>query len=108
MIGEKLKQIQLFFDSTEGYGMNFFYNLIELMRQMDEKINLARFVYLLSRMEPEERKGEEEKTEKMQQAYRQFSEAMYRWIRNKQERKEAITAAYLYVYNERTEEEEEA
>ena len=35
--------------------MNFLYNLLELIRNQDEKINFARVVYILSRLEPDKK-----------------------------------------------------
>lgn len=114
VVGEKLAAIQRFFHETEGYGMNFFYNLVDLMRNMDERINLARFVYLISRMEPDEKRLKELEMESagkgkaVLEAYRCFSQSMYQWIRKEGDRRELITAAYLYVYNVRKREGEDA
>ena len=50
---EKLDVLDTYFKQTEEHGMAFLYHLMELLRNEEEKINIARYVYLLSRMEPE-------------------------------------------------------
>lgn len=100
--GHKLRVVEAFFDSDAGaYGKAFLYHLVALMRNVDEKINLARFVYLLSRMEPDEKATEQEKKE-----YRTFSEQMYQWMQDDEARRECIAAIYLYVYLTRAKENE--
>ena len=81
--------------------MNFLYNLVELLRNRSEKIQIARYVYLLSRMEPMESEGKEK-----MEAYRSFSEKMYEWAQEETDRRELITAIYLFVYMHREEKEE--
>lgn len=70
--------------------MAFLYHLVELLRNTEEKINTARYVYLLSRMEPQD--------DKKRMQYNAFSRKMYEWSKNNKDRKELITAIYLYVY----------
>lgn len=102
VIGTKLKAIEAFFDSDAGeYGKAFLYHLVELMRNVDEKINLARFVYLLSRMEPDEKASEGAK-----RAYQVFSEQMYQWMQDDEARRVCVAAMYLYVYLTREKENE--
>lgn len=72
--------------------MAFLYRLLELIRSQAEKINFARYVYLLSRMEPKE--DEEEK----RKAYQKFSQNMYRWIKSERDCRQLKTAITLYVY----------
>lgn len=98
IIGEKYAEICTFFEETQGYGKAFLYNLLELLRDSDEKINFARYVYFLSRMEPEK------DSKKQKEAYQRFSGNMYRWIKSPEDRQETITAIYLYVYLTREEE----
>lgn len=52
VIEEKLRVLKNFFDQTEDYGKTFMYHLLELIRNQRERINFARYVYLLARMEP--------------------------------------------------------
>ena len=101
VLHEKLPVLDAYFGATEDHGMAFLYHLVELLRNTGEKINTARYVYLLSRMEPQE----EENKQKLEQ-YRRFSQKMYEWSKDETNRKELITAMYLYVYLNRTEGEE--
>ena len=72
--------------------------MLELLRNINEKINIARFIYLLSRLEPEKNsKNYEEKIS----IYRNFADKMYGWIESEDDRKQVITAMYLYVYLKR-------
>lgn len=73
--------------------MAFLYHLVELLRNTQEKINTARYVYLLSRMEPEK-----DADKKKIDDYKKFSKKMYIWSKEENEREELITAIYLYVY----------
>lgn len=56
-------------------------------------------------MEPEEDK--EKDNSKVRDEYRRFSEKMYQWSKNENDRKQLITAIYLYVYLNRREGEED-
>ena len=95
VLGEKRKVLNDFFHVEEQErGNAFLYQLLELLRQAQaDRINLARYAYLLARMEPRDRSKREQ--------YRIFSQAMYRWALNQQDRQQLITAIYLYVYAER-------
>ena len=56
---EKLYFIQKYFKVVDEKGKNFLYNLLELVRKRKgDKINIARFAYLLGRMEPKVQRGE--------------------------------------------------
>ena len=67
----------------------------ELMREIKKnKIEFARFLYLLSRLEPKE-----EGTQKEQ--YRRFAEKMYRWIQSEKDCRQLKTALNLYAYMHR-------
>lgn len=59
----------------------------------DDRINLARYAYLLARMEPRDKSRRED--------YRKFSQNMYRWGLSVRDRRQLITAIYLMVYMER-------
>jgi len=93
VLEEKFQVLRRFFDGTDEYGRGFLYRILELLRNREEPVNRARYVYLLSRMEPGENS-----TEELRSAYRAFAEKMYRWIRNEEDRREVVTAIYLYVY----------
>ena len=95
VLDEKLACLQKFFGREEQErGNAFLYRLLEFLRQSDqEKINLARYAYLLARMEPRDRSKRE--------SYREFSRNMYRWGVSSVDRRQLITAIYLMVYMER-------
>ena len=100
VLNDKFKVIQNFFDDNEDYGKAFLYNLLELIRNQDNKINFARYVYLLARMEPNK-----EADESKQIAYKEFSGKMLEWIHNEKDINQLETAIILYVYLNREEEE---
>lgn len=101
VLGEKLEVIQTYFVQNKEHGMAFLYHLTDLLRNTEDTINVARYVYLLSRMEPDKRQPLE-----MRDAYKVFSRKMYEWSQNSENRRELITAIYLYVYLHREGEEE--
>lgn len=101
MVGEKYQTIKKFFDQSEDRGKNFLYHLLELVRNQEEKISFARYVYLLSRMEPDAKAAPEEK-----QNYQEFSKKMYEWIKNEKDCRQLKTAINLYAYLTRDEEEQ--
>ena len=100
VLGEKFKVLNDFFSVSEERGTSFIYNLLALLRSREEKINFARYIYILSRLEP----GREAKTEQ-REAYRIFSQEMYPWYKNEEDRRQLVTAIYLYVYLNRKKEE---
>ena len=93
VLEEKYTLIQKFFSSMEDYGKSFLYRLLELMRSRGEKINLARYAYLLARMQPNDKAPAEQ-----QALYKEFSRKMYEWMQDDAQCKQAITAIYIYVY----------
>lgn len=101
VVGEKLKCIERFFETSDERGKAFLYHLLELIRNMDDRINLARYAYVLTRLEPTNDKGESWKRED----YRDFARRMYAWVQDDRDRKELVTAIYLYVYLTREKEE---
>ncbi len=103
VLGEKYQHIYQFFKSSQDRGTNFLYNLLELIRGRGEKINFARYVYILSRLEPEQNAENEQK-----EAYRKFSTKMYQWYQGEQSDKDCRhlkTAMNLYAYLTREKEE---
>lgn len=76
VIGEKYNCIKEFFDEAGERGINFLYNILELIRNQDDKINFARIVYILSRLEPDKSAGKEEKEQ-----YSHFSQSLYKWVK---------------------------
>ncbi len=98
VVKEKLAALEEYLRRTPERGMAFLYRLLELIRNMDDKINLARFAYVLARIEPQ--------TEEKREAYHEFSKKMYQWVQSKNDCKQLVTAIYLYVYLNRKEEED--
>ncbi len=90
---EKYTLIRDFFSAMEDYGKSFLYRLLELMRGRSEKINLARYAYLLARMQPGEKASPEQKGR-----YQEFSCKMFEWMKDDTQCREAVTAIYIYVY----------
>lgn len=110
VLEEKYRTIKEFFDGTDKYGKNFLYNLLELMRNTlqhpEEKINIARYAYLLARMEPKGKSSDKEKDAAEKAAYAEFSKSMYKWIKDPVQCHQAITAIYIYVYTIRQQQED--
>ena len=102
VMGEKYSLLKSFFDSSDERGKSFLYRILELIRNTDKKINIARFMYMLARLEPKPGADEEQK-----EKYKEFRTNMLRWYRNSEERRKLITAIYLYVYHERCSKNEE-
>ena len=75
--------------------MAFLYRLLDLIRDREEKINLARFAYVLARLEPKEK----EKKRILSGIFKK----MYQWSNNEKDSKQLITAIYVYVYLNRKE-----
>lgn len=99
---EKFETVNRFMEITNGYGKGFLYHLLIILRTEDGRFNRARYVYYLSRMEPDENSDENKK-----EAYKRFSRKMYEWAEDLKDRRQIITAIYLYVYLNQTSEEEE-
>ncbi|MCI8284803.1 MAG: type III-A CRISPR-associated protein Cas10/Csm1 [Firmicutes bacterium] len=103
VIGEKYNELRVFFESNQDRGKSFLYRLLELLRGRSEKINFARYVYLLARMEPAKEASPQEKED-----YRAFTEKMYNWMKDEEDCRQLITAIYLYAYHTRQEEKDNA
>ncbi|MGI6551028.1 MAG: type III-A CRISPR-associated protein Cas10/Csm1 [Syntrophomonadales bacterium] len=108
VVGQKLRLLQMYFQSIQGRdqaaGNSFLYRLYEyLVGAQDDRINIARYAYLLGRMAPS---GSSVPME-VKEAYRQFSEQMYRWALDDQDRQELLTAITIDVYLSRKGEEEQ-
>lgn len=99
VIEEKYHTLQEFFGEIDERGMAFLYRMLELIReQKNDKINFARFIYLLSRLEPSEKEKKE--------AYRKFSRQMYEWIQSEKDCRQLKTAINMYAYMHREKGEE--
>ena len=100
VMAEKFATISEFFSTVEDKGKSLLYNLLELFRNRDKKINIARMAYTLARMEPSGKVSEEEKA-----LYKNFKEKVYDWMFSESDTKQMITAIYIYSYLIRKEEE---
>lgn len=100
VMGEKFVTVSEFFSTVEDKGNSLLYNLLELFRNRDKKINIARMAYTLARMEPSGKVSEEEKA-----VYKNFKEKVYDWMFSESDTKQVITAIYIYSYLIRKEEE---
>ena len=95
--GEKLITLERYFSSGDSeHGTAFLYRLMELLRQAQAGggIALARYAYLLARLEPK-------RNAPNYPGYKRFSEDMYRWALNSAYRGELLTAICIYVYRNR-------
>lgn len=96
ILGEKVKCLQTFFSSTNSeHGNAMLYNLLTLLREAEnDRINLARYAYVLARLAPQ-------KSDPGYKAYEQFSHRMMDWAMDSQQRRQLITAIYIHVYQHR-------
>ncbi len=95
VVGEKLTLLNRFFANQDERGMAFLYRMTDLLRQAEtEKLNLARYAYLLARLQPR-------RNSLSYDNYADFSRKMYAWACNPQDRGQLVTAIYLYVYMNR-------
>ena len=100
VVYEKLSVIREYFEyvslddesgQNEKRGKAFIYKIIELIRNAGEKINIARIAYMLSRLAPGRNSA-------MYNKYKDFSEKMYGWVLNEKDRKQLLTALYIFIY----------
>ena len=103
VLGEKFRLIKKYFDGNEDKGASAMYKMLGYIRNRGEKISLARFAYMLGRIEPDKKADQEKKL-----LYQEFSKKMYQWIKDDKDNKELITAIYMYVYLNRNKEESHA
>ena len=96
VLGQKLSLLMRFFsyrgDGAER-GKAFLYRILELYRHSGEKINLARLAYLLARLEPSGDAPEEYRN-----LYDELKHRLYEWHKDPKDRKQFITAVYIYIY----------
>ena len=95
VMGEKYAMLSRFFAGQDERGMAFLYRMTELLRQAEnDKLNLARYAYLLARLQPKRSSGS-------YALYNEFSKQMYAWDCSGTDRLQLVTAIYLYVYMNR-------
>ena len=98
VLGEKLKQITRLIDYKKGkddtslHGKAMLYKILDLLRDSDKKINIARYAYMLARLQPKD------KDDTYQKIYKEFSDNMYNWIFDKNDKNSLIMAIMIYVY----------
>lgn len=104
VIEEKFNSITKFFEITHNHGNAFLYRILELFRDRNNKINFARLVYLLSRLEPQNKNDCDFARQKQNDTYAKFAKNVYEWSKQEQDISEFIVATYLYVYLTRNKE----
>ena len=106
VIGEKFRLLQKYFmsqtEDDRAKGNSFLYKLLEYFRNAEDRINVARCAYLLGRMVPPSDANAETK-----KLYSEFSQSIYSWILNENDRRQLITAIHIYVYLNRKNKKEE-
>lgn len=96
VLTEKVGCLQSFFDKDNAeHGNAMLYNLLALLREAEnDRINLARYAYLLARLSPKKNAPD-------YKLYEQFSHSMMDWALDAVQRHQLITAIYIYVYQNR-------
>ncbi len=102
VLNEKLAALKAFIANSSTRGKAMLYKMLELIRDKGEngRLNVARFAYLLARNCPD--KDGEEKN-----AYIAFEQKMYKWIQTDKDRRQLVTAIYIYIYMNRGVEDDE-
>ena len=102
VLAEKYTAIADYMAVTQNRGKAFLYNILKLLRDDGQRFNRARFVYYLSRMEPDWR--DENISIREKDVYSVFSSKMYKWSTDAENRRQVVSAIYLYVYMQREKE----
>ena len=97
VVGEKLRTLERFVEKGE-HAKAMLYRMLELIRtaENEDRLNIARFAYLLARLAPDK-----DSTQEKKDSYNEFSRNMYRWIQDNTERRRLVTAIYIYAYMNR-------
>lgn len=100
VLGEKLACLNEFFENQTGdeqkRGNSMLYNLLTLLRMTkNSRINYARCAYLLARLEP----GKDEPDKYA--VYKKFADSFISWANREEDRRQLITAIYIYIYQNR-------
>ena len=101
-VSQKIKQLSALFeykksaqdDNTILRGKSMLYRILELLRGADDKINIARYAYMLARLAPDGKADDDYK-----KIYKRFQQNMYQWILSEQDRKSLMLAILIYVYS---------
>lgn len=96
VLGEKAACLQSFFNNADSeHGNAMLYNLLALLREAEkDRINLARYAYVLARLAPKKNAPE-------YRNYKAFSDKMMEWAMDASQRHQLITAIYIHVYQHR-------
>ena len=99
VLGEKLNVLQSYIKNNDEHDKALLYKMLQLIesREEENKLNIARFTYLLARLRPDAENAKENEIT----AYNDFAKNMYRWIRNDNDCRHLKTAIYIYVYMNR-------
>ena len=105
VIGEKMVALSDYLLENKERGNSLLYQMMTLIRGIGsgERLNVARFAYLLARLRPEGDRPDPKKVE----AYQKFAEKLYKWVQDPEECRKLLTAIQLYVYLTRKGEEKE-
>ena len=100
VLGEKYGFIEEYFSNMPEKGMSALYKLMGYIRSLDDSINLARLAYMLGRIEAEMEDGEAPGSDRNEK-HAKFASGLYDWISNDENgenKRQLITAIYIYVY----------
>lgn len=103
VLGEKLQAIRdLAICHASENSSSFLNNIYMLLKNGNERMNLARLAYLLARMEPTAHASREIKNR-----YIDVSRTIYQWSLNLEERRQLVTALLVQLYITRKKQKEE-
>lgn len=93
VLNEKFLLLKNYFTKFDERNKNFLYKILELLRTAEkDRLNIARLAYVFSRFKP----GYDNKD-----FHEEFIKKIYRYSKNSKDRKEFITAIYIFIYLER-------
>lgn len=95
VVQEKFSCLHKYFINVDERGNSVMYRLLDLIRNQNQIINFARYIYLLARLEPDKNALGEQK-----EYYKVFSKNMFEWIQKdrKKDQRELKTAMTMYSY----------
>lgn len=104
VVGEKLACIRKYLHNNNEHGKALLYNILSLIRkdeksQNSDKLNIARFAYLLGRLAPTDKNDKNYDTK--YEAHKIFAGNIYKWANSEEDCRQLITAIYLYIYSVR-------
>ncbi|MDR1733806.1 MAG: hypothetical protein LBR73_02880 [Oscillospiraceae bacterium] len=86
VLREKYEPIAAFFDKAPEQGKAYVYRILDLLRGMEERVNIARLAYTLAR------------TERMP---KELMNQIFEWAQDAKERRHLECALTLYIYRRR-------